>query len=57
VIAFITDAQVVTAILAHLDLPTLPPPLAPARAPPQRDLRFVISTEDDLVDPPPGDPA
>jgi len=57
VIAFITDAQVVTAILAHLDLPTLPPPLAPARAPPQRDLRFVISTEDYLVDPPPGDPA
>jgi hypothetical protein len=34
VIAFITDPEVVTAILAHLGLPTQPPSLAPARAPP-----------------------
>ena len=34
VIAFITDSDVVTAILAHLGLPTQPPQLAAARAAP-----------------------
>ncbi len=57
VIAFITDTHVVTAILAHLGLPTLPPALTPARAPPQAELGFVVSTDDDFVDPPPGDSA
>jgi hypothetical protein len=35
VLAAITDPAVVAAILTHLDLPTEPPPVAPARAPPQ----------------------
>ena len=43
-IALLTDPPVVRKILNHLDLPTEPPPIAPARAPPQQDLDF----EDDL---------
>lgn len=35
VLAAITDPPVVTAILAHLDLPTEPLQVAAARAPPQ----------------------
>ena len=35
VLATITDPAVVVAILTHLDLPTAPPTVAPARAPPQ----------------------
>lgn len=35
VLAAITAPDVIAAILAHLDLPTEPPPAAPARAPPQ----------------------
>jgi hypothetical protein len=38
VLAFLTDPPVVSAILLHLDLPYKPPPLSPARAPPQSDL-------------------
>ena len=57
VIAFITDTHVVTAILAHLGLPTLPPALASARAPPQAEFGFAVSTDDYFVHPPPGDPA
>jgi len=34
-IAFLTDGLVVRKILAHLGLPTEPPHLAPARAPPE----------------------
>ena len=34
-IALLTDGLVVRQILAHLDLPTEPLPLAPARAPPE----------------------
>jgi hypothetical protein len=36
ILAFLTDPPVVSAILLHLDLPHRPPPLAPARDPPQR---------------------
>jgi len=39
-IAFITDAPVVQRILAHVGLPTEPPDIASARAPPQLDLGF-----------------
>ncbi len=35
VIAFITQTSVVERILSHLGLPTEPPPIAPARAPPE----------------------
>ena len=33
IIAFVTDPVPVRSILSHLDLPTRPPPLSPARAP------------------------
>ncbi|MDA0330300.1 MAG: IS91 family transposase, partial [Gemmatimonadetes bacterium] len=38
ILAFLTDPPVVSAILLHLDLPHKPPPLSPARGPPQSDL-------------------
>jgi hypothetical protein len=38
VLAFLTDPPVVSKILAHLGLPTAPPPLAPARLPAQEEL-------------------
>jgi hypothetical protein len=40
ILAFLTDPPVVSAILLHLDLPNTPPPLSPARGPPQGDLLF-----------------
>ena len=38
VIAYITEAAVVGKILAHLGLPTTPPPVSPARLPEQVEL-------------------
>ena len=38
ILAFLTDPPVVSSILLHLDLPHSPPPLSPARGPPQGDL-------------------
>jgi hypothetical protein len=38
VIAFLSEPSVVTRILRHLHLPTVPPPRAPSRAPPQTQL-------------------
>ena len=38
ILAFLTEAPVVSAILLHLDLPHRPPPPSPARGPPQGDL-------------------
>jgi hypothetical protein len=40
ILAFITAAEPVDAILTHLGLPTTAPPLSPARGPPQHDLAF-----------------
>ena len=40
ILAFITAAEPVDAILTHLGLPTTAPPLSPARGPPQHDLGF-----------------
>jgi hypothetical protein len=37
ILAFLTDPPVVAAILLHLELPHLPPPISPARGPPQGD--------------------
>ena len=39
-LAFITDPPVVHKILDHLGLPSEPPLIAPARAPPQQNLDF-----------------
>ncbi|MCH7533559.1 MAG: hypothetical protein IIB36_17625 [Gemmatimonadetes bacterium] len=38
ILSFITDPPVVTVILLHLELPHAPPPISPARGPPQGDL-------------------
>ncbi len=40
ILAFLTDPKVTAAILVCLGLPSTPPPLAPARAPPQAELAF-----------------
>lgn len=40
ILAFLTDPPTVEAILLHLDLPSRPPPLMPARAPPQAEISF-----------------
>ena len=40
VVAFLTDPPTVATILRHVGLPPHPPPLAPARAPPQAELAF-----------------
>lgn len=40
ILAFITAAEPVETILRHLGLPATPPPLSPARGPPQHDLVF-----------------
>ena len=37
IVSFITDPPVVIAILQHLELPHTPPPISPARGPPQGD--------------------
>jgi hypothetical protein len=47
VLAFLTDATVVHKILAHLGLPTSPPPLAPARLDAQEEL-FPDPADDDV---------
>jgi hypothetical protein len=55
VLAFLTDPPTVEAILLHLDLPHRPPPVAPARGPPQAELSFDQTPDFDLAeaDPPP----
>jgi len=40
-IDFITEPATVSRILEHLGEPTKPPPLSPARGPPQADLEFI----------------
>ena len=37
IVSLITDPPVVVAILQHLELPHTPPPISPARGPPQGD--------------------
>jgi hypothetical protein len=37
ILSFLTDPPVVVAILEHLELPHNPPPISPARGPPQGD--------------------
>jgi hypothetical protein len=51
ILAFLTDPPVVSAILVHLDLPNKPPPLAPARGPPQRDFMLDQTSSFDPADP------
>ncbi len=53
IIAFITDPVPVRSILTYLDLPTRPPPLSPARAPPQGLFEFDQTGGFDPADPEP----
>ena len=53
IIAFITDPVPVRSILSYLDLPTQPPPLSPARAPPQGLFEFDQTGGFDPADPEP----
>ena len=53
IIAFVTDPVPVRSILTYLDLPTQPPPLSPARAPPQGLLEFDQTVGFDPTDPEP----
>ena len=54
ILASITDPPAGEAILRHLDLPHKPPPVAPARAPPQAQLDFDHSPAFDPADGDPG---
>jgi Putative transposase len=47
ILAFLTDPPIVFAILEHLELPHAPPPISPARAPPQGDFLFDQSPASD----------
>jgi len=53
ILAFLTDPPVLCAILLHLDLPHRPPPLSPARGPPQRDFLLDQTSSFDPTDPEP----
>ncbi|MBW2245278.1 MAG: transposase [Deltaproteobacteria bacterium] len=53
VLAFLTDPPVVAAILLHLELPHRPPPISPARGPPQGD--FILD-QTPAFDPAHGEP-
>ncbi len=53
ILAFLTDPPVVSAILLHLNLPHRPPPVAPARGPPQGDFLLDQTPAVDLADPDP----
>ena len=53
IIAFVTDPVPVRSILCYLDLPTRPPPLCPARAPPQGIFEFDQTGGFDPTDPEP----
>jgi len=57
ILAFLTDPAPVVAILRHLDLPTQPPALSPARGPPQPDLPLEGEPPLDLDQTPAFDPA
>ena len=56
ILAFLTDPPVVSAILLHLDLPHKPPPISPAREPPQSDLLVELLDQSPAFDPAEPDP-
>jgi len=56
VIAVITDPEVIRKILAHLYLPTVPPSLARARAPPEGSLDDGPTADQLCLDDLPDDP-
>jgi hypothetical protein len=56
ILAFTTAAEPTDAILTHLGLPTIAPPLSPARGPPQHYLAFDADPGFDLDQTPARDP-
>jgi len=56
ILAFLTDPPVVSAILLHLDLAHKPPPVSPARGPPQSDLLVELLDQTPTFDPAEPDP-
>jgi hypothetical protein len=56
ILAFLTAAEPVAVILRHLGLPASPPPLSPARGPPQHDLGFDAGHSPDIDQTPAFDP-
>jgi len=57
IISFINDRLVIDRILSHLDMETKPPPVHPARGPPDPELPFEATEHDrglDVVDDDPG---
>jgi len=50
VLAYLTDPLVTAAILQHLGLPSTPPPLAPARGPPQQEIDLDLWPDGYLAD-------
>lgn len=50
ILAFLTDPPVVSTILLHLDMNPKPPPLSPARGPPQGDFLFDQTSGFDATD-------
>jgi hypothetical protein len=53
ILAFLTDPPTVSAILIHLELPHRPPPISPARGPPQHDFLVDQPPDFDPADPEP----
>ena len=53
ILAFLTEPVTVRTILVHLELPHCPPPLTPARGPPQHDLLLDQTPAFDVADPEP----
>jgi len=56
-LAFLTEPEPVDAILRPLGLPATPPPLSPARSPPQPDLGFDREPAPDFDQTPTFDPS
>ncbi len=50
ILSFITDPFVVVAILEQLELPHTPPPISPARGPPQGDFLLDQTPASDPTD-------
>lgn len=52
IISFINDPVVIDRIMSHLEMETKPPPLHPARGPPEPELPFEASEHDPGLDAP-----
>jgi hypothetical protein len=53
ILAFLTDPPTVAAVLLHLEMSHAPPPISPARGPPQGDFLLDQTPSYDPTDPEP----